>query len=196
MRVLWFALIPLFVVLGRAQQPTPSNADQNGARQRVPLTEVAFDSDVAGQVVLAARLRTAALGGTPDAPATNARVVIENRGPSFYGFASGWVTFYDAQGTRCGEAMWTINAFAPGEAVDRDLPGLRLTCTPATWRLAAASLLTRTGDQARPAERRPIAATVPLQINVNGTVLPIQLGNPIELTVGAERVRIVLSPAP
>ncbi|MER3581262.1 MAG: hypothetical protein C4347_00090 [Patescibacteria group bacterium] len=189
-------MLPLFVALGRAQQPPPSNADQNGARQRVPLTEAALDRDVAGQLVLTARLRAAQLSGTPDAPATNARVVIENRGPFFYGFASGWVTFYDAQGTRCGEAMWTINAFAPNESVERDLPGLRLTCTPATWRLAVTSLLTRTGDQARPAEQRPVATTLPLQINVNGTVLPIQLGNPIELTVGAERVRIVLNPAP
>ncbi|HZB47265.1 MAG TPA: hypothetical protein VE360_18540, partial [Pyrinomonadaceae bacterium] len=36
----------------------------------------------------------------------------------------------------------------------------------------------------------------PLEININGKTVPIQLGNPLEVTVGNERVRIVVQPAP
>jgi hypothetical protein len=36
----------------------------------------------------------------------------------------------------------------------------------------------------------------PLEINVNGKTIPVQLGNPLEILVGKERVRIVVQPAP
>src|SRR5207237_3162053 len=102
-------------------------------------------------------------------------------------------------------------------------PGLRLTCTPSTWRSVATPLLTRTGDVAKPREQAapppaetgggaaaaaPAAASAsttgaaapagvpPLEINVNGKTIPIQLGNPLEIQVGKERVRIVVQPAP
>jgi hypothetical protein len=36
----------------------------------------------------------------------------------------------------------------------------------------------------------------PLEINVNGKTIPLQLGNPLEIVVGKERVRIVVQQAP
>src|SRR5205085_11275807 len=36
----------------------------------------------------------------------------------------------------------------------------------------------------------------PLEINVNGKTIPVQLGNPLEIQVGKERVRIVVQQAP
>src|SRR5205085_12548230 len=103
--------------------------------------------------------------------------------------------------------------------VEVDTPGLRLTCTPATWRITATTLLTRTGDVAKPREQAapPPAETgrgaaaaspapssgastagasgtagadvPPLEINGNGKTIPIQLGNPLEIQVRKERVR-------
>ncbi|HEX8189007.1 MAG TPA: hypothetical protein VF586_11690, partial [Pyrinomonadaceae bacterium] len=164
------------------------------------------------------RLRTQALAGTPEAPARNTRLVVENRSPVFYNYVAGWATFYGEDGVRCGEGLWKLEAFAPREQVEVDTPGLRLTCTPATWRLVATTLLTRTGDVAKPREQtapppaetgtpaaatpaaEPAAAapaaTPPLEINVNGKTIPVQLGNPLEIVVGRERVRIVVQQAP
>jgi hypothetical protein len=149
----------------------------------------------------------------------NTRIVIENRSPVFYNYAAGWVTFYGEDGVRCGEGLWKLEAFAPREQVEVDTPGLRLTCTPTAWRLVATTLLTRTGDVAKPREQTapppaepgttppadaaepgaattPASATPPLEINVNGKTIPIQLGNPLEILVGKERVRIVVQQAP
>jgi hypothetical protein len=124
---------------------------------------------------------------------------------------------------RCGEGLWKLEAFAPLEQVEVDTPGLRLTCTPSTWRVVATTMLTRTGDVAKPPAGTPApaetglttnpaatpgatattespsataAAAPPLEINVNGKTIPIQLGNPLEIQVGKERVRIVVQPAP
>jgi hypothetical protein len=35
-----------------------------------------------------------------------------------------------------------------------------------------------------------------LEININGRTLPLQIGNPLEIVVGNERVQIVVNPAP
>ena len=99
-----------------------------------------------------------------------------------------------------------------------DTPGLRLTCTPTTWRIVAINLLTRSTDVAKPdsgAPPAPAAAATPatqkganapavspasamprLEININGRTLPLQLGNPLEIIVGNERVNIVVNPVP
>jgi hypothetical protein len=104
-----------------------------------------------------------------------------------------------------------------------------VTCAPATWRIVATTLLTRTGDVAKPRQQTapPPAETTnaqsnattasqpadsgalnanaaapsnssmpPLEINVNGKTIPLQLGNPLEIQVGKERVRIVVQQAP
>jgi hypothetical protein len=198
------ALLLSGATVARAQEA--GGEERRANEPRVPLTEQATAFDAAGRTALGARLRTLALSGTLDAPVRNARIVIENRSGLFYTYVSGWATFYDGEGVRCGEGLWKLEALAPGEAAEADMPGLRITCAPATWRLVANNLLTRTGDVAKPsgsvtsmqpavspADARPLP---PLEINVNGKTLPIQPGNPLEITVGRERVRIVVNTAP
>jgi hypothetical protein len=205
-------------------QTTPQTVSPEASERRVALTEQAVAVDAKGAPALAANLRTTALNGTVDAPVQNIELTVENRSQFFYTYVSGWVTFYDAAGVRCGEGLFKLDAFAPGESVAVDAPGLSLRCAPATWRIAATTLLTRTSDVAKPNEPTPPQeATTPsslslapaggshaapplaasaeqkipaLSININGRVLPIQLNNPLDVKVGAERVRIVLSPAP
>jgi hypothetical protein len=201
------------------QQTAATTSDVRPSEPHVPLAQSAVAFDVAGNEALGGTLRTQALAGTPEAPARNTRIVVENRSRVFYNYAAGWATFYGADGVRCGEGLWKLEAFAPGEQVEVDTPGLRMTCTPATWRVVATTLLTRTGDVAKPQEQtapppaetgdRPAGspapqtpaapsapAVPPLEINVNGRTIPIQLGNPLELTFGKERVRIVVQQAP
>lgn len=206
-----------------AQQQTPAEASagSGSGEPRVALTEAATAFDVAGRVALGGRLRTTALAGTQDAPARNVLIVIENRSSFFYNYVSGSATFYDASGVRCGEGLWKVGTLAVGESAEVDTPGLRLTCTPTTWRIVAINLLTRSTDVAKPDQPAPAAtdsaappatapspgataltvppatATMPrLEININGRTLPLQIGNPLEIVVGNERVNIVVNPAP
>lgn len=224
-----------FAATARAQEEP--GADVRPAEPRVALNEPAVAYDIDGRAALSGRLRTTALAGTPDAPERNTRIVIENRASVFYTYVSGWATFYGGDGVRCGEGLWKIEALAPAESAEVDTPGLRLTCTPTTWRIVALNLLTRTTDAAKPADQtapppaetpapaatepalpdpifsersgtgarpatRPSSgaaaarAIPPLELNINGRVVPIQPGNPLEVVVGAERVRIILQPAP
>jgi hypothetical protein len=204
-------------VVQAQQQTAASTSDVRPSEAHVPLAQAAVAYDVAGNEALGGRLRTQSLAGTPEAPVRNTRVVVENRSPVFYNYAAGWATFYGEDGVRCGEGLWKLEAFAPREQVEVDTPGLRLTCTPTTWRIVATTLLTRTGDVAKPREQTApppaepgsappasdpsapattAAATPPLEINVNGKTIPIQLGNPLEIQVGKERVRIVVQQAP
>jgi hypothetical protein len=218
------------------QQTAATTSDVRPSEPHVPLAQSAVAYDVAGNEALGGALRTQALAGSTDAPVRNTRLVVENRSRVFYNYAAGWATFYGADGVRCGEGLWKLEAFAPGEQVEVDTPGLRLTCTPATWRLVATTLLTRTGDVAKPREQTPAppaetgtpdtpagtatmrapappdasassgtpasvssaatSAVPPLEINVNGKTIPIQLGNPLEIQVGKERIRIVVQSAP
>lgn len=202
--------------IGRAQQqsePTPTSATaatppSAQTEVRVPLTEQPVALDATGAPALAARLRTTQLNGTSDAPLRNIRVVVENRGQTFYSYVSGWLTFYDGDGVRCGEGLFKVDALAPNESAETDAPGLRLTCSPSSWRITANNLLTRTADATKPSA--PIAPTQnattnaatplktnvpPLSININGEEMPLQPGNPIEVKIGAEKVRIVVNPA-
>ena len=194
------------------------SGDTRPSEARVPLGEQAVAYDIDGRVALGARLRTTQLAGSTDAPERNSRIVIENRSPAFYTYATGWATFYGGDGVRCGEGNWKLEALAPGEMAEVDTPSLRLTCTPTAWRIAAANLLTRTTDAAKPADQNaappaetgapPLASSSnggaatsstplpPLEISINGKTIPIQPGNPLEVVVGKERVRIILQPAP
>jgi hypothetical protein len=214
------------------QQTAATTSDVRPSEPRVPLAQAAVAYDVEGHEALSGRLRTQALAGTPDAPVRDTRVVVENRSQVFYNYVAGWATFYGEDGVRCGEGLWKLEALAPAEQAEVDTPGLRLTCTPSTWRIVATTLLTRTGDVAKPREQtapppaetgdksssaatQPSASGAgvttgaanttgaagatgvpPLEINVNGKTIPIQLGNPLEIQVGKERVRIVVQPAP
>ncbi len=220
------ACLFIFVALGCAPasaQETSAAGDVRQSEARVPLAQVAVAFDVAGREAIHGRLRTQTLSGTHEAPVRNTRLVLENRSQFFLTYVSGWATFYDADGVRCGEGLWKLEAFAPTEQVEVDTPGLRLTCAPSTWRVVATTMLTRTGDVAKPPAGTPApaetslttnpaatpatttttetpaattATTPPLEINVNGKTIPIQLGNPLEIQVGRERVRIVVQPAP
>ncbi|HLM54838.1 MAG TPA: hypothetical protein VK422_01840, partial [Pyrinomonadaceae bacterium] len=117
------------------QTATTTSGEVRASEARVPLAQAATAFDVAGREALAGRLRTQALAGTPDAPVRNTRIVIENRSPVFFTYATGWATFYAEDGVRCGEGLWKLEALAPAEQAEVDTPGLRLTCTPSTWRV-------------------------------------------------------------
>jgi hypothetical protein len=221
----FFGFGQAFAQGGAAQTSSPSATkvapSQDAGERRVPLTEQPIALDTAGRAVLAGRLRTATnatLNGTLDAPIRNTRIVIENRSQTFFTYVSGFATFYDAEGVRCGEGLFNLDALAASESAETDTPGLRLTCTPAAWRIAATTLLTRTGDTAKPYDPllapnatpasaqsasasvttpSPVAAAVPpLMIDINGKTLPVQLGNPLDIKIGNERLRIVVSAAP
>ena len=209
-----FLLMLLCVCAGTTpgQEAQPAAPDERGVREtRVPLTEAATALDAEGRAAVAARLVTTNIAASADAPVRNVALVVENRSPYFYNYASGWATFYDARGVRCGEGLWKVEAFAPAESAEVDTPGLRLTCTPSAWRVVALNLLTRTADIAKPNQpapppseatalspspSAPAAATQRLEININGRTLPLQLNNPVEIVVGQERVQIVVRPVP
>jgi len=186
---------------------TAVNAQQPDGEQRVALQEQAIALDAEGRVALAARLRTTDLRGSLDSPVMNIRLVLENRSQFFYNYVSGWATFYDAEGVRCGEGLFKLDALAVGEAAETDTPGLRLRCAPSTWRVVATNLLTRTSDTAKPNQPEPpadaappadsVTVLPPLEINIDGETLPLQLGNPIEINTRRKRsVRIVVNTRP
>jgi hypothetical protein len=220
------ALVWSVCAFGAVAQQTPAETTgaagtgvaAAGGEPRVALTEAATAFDAAGRVALGGRLRTTALAGTQDAPARNVLIAVENRSQFFYNYVTGSATFYDAGGVRCGEGLWKMGTLAVGEVAEVDTPGLRLTCTPATWRIVAVNLLTRSTDVAKPGEPAPpvsdgappatpagapatatssAASVMPrLEININGRTLPLQIGNPLEIIVGNERVNIVVTPVP
>ena len=158
--------------------------------QRVALTQAAVALDASGTPALEATLRTTALNGAPETPVTNVRIVVKNRSTFAYAFVSGAVTFYDAAGVRCGEGVFKADALAVDESVETDLPGLRIRCEAATWRIIATNLLPRIAPNA------PIAALtrVPsnLVISIDGETHPIQLDKPLIVTLGEKRRTIIV----
>lgn len=184
------------------QQQTGAQDQQTELRVAVSAQPVAFDA--MGRPALAARLTTPTIQGTVDAPVRNARLVVENRGAFFYTYVSGWATFYDANGVRCGEGLFKVDALAPNEGVETDLPGARITCTPVSWRIVATNLLTRTSETAKPEGQamtvQPSDTTTapvvpPLVISIDGEEHPIQLNNPLVVRMGNRRRTIVVRPA-
>jgi hypothetical protein len=157
-----------------------------------------------GRTALAGQLVTRALNGTPDAPVKNTRFIIDNRSTFFYNYVSGSVTFYDERGVRCGEGQFALNALAPGEQVETDAPGLRLACSPVTWRIVATNLLTRASETApQVAEETqrespaPISAppVLPLEIVVDDQVYNAPLGSTLDVSVRKRRVKITVRAA-
>lgn len=124
-----------------AQQPAQTLGVLN--EKRVALNEAAVALDASGAPALEGTLRTTALNGAPDAPVTNVRIVIRNRSAIAYAFVSGAVTFYDAAGVRCGEAVFKADALAVDESFETDTPGLRIRCEATSWRIVATHLLPR-----------------------------------------------------
>jgi hypothetical protein len=178
-------------------------AAQQAVEQRAALSEAAVASDAKGAPAIEARLSTTVLNGSDDSPVTNVRLVVKNTGANFYNYVTGWATFYDSGAVRCGEGLFKIDALAPGESSETDTPGLRLRCTPASWRIVATNLLTRTADAAKEVVVAPLAestsekpAPVNFIISIDGEQHPIQVGNPIVLKLGNRNRRVVLRPVP
>jgi hypothetical protein len=208
------ACLVLCSVLVNAQQTATPAPATNSTEQSVPLTDRAIALDAKGAPSLTAQLRTTALSGTQDAPAQNLRIVIQNSSPFFYNYVSGWASFYDAQGVRCGEGLFVLPALAPQESAEVDTPGLRVRCAPATWRIVATNLLTRTTDVAKPSDPAPVAPTpiepatpaISAQLNgavsaeaqrfvnlsVNGKSYRVPMGSTLTVPVSGKRVKIAV----
>ncbi len=177
-------------------------AAQPAVEQRAALNEAATASDAKGAPAIEARLSTTGLNGSDDSPVSNVRLVVKNTSANFYNYVTGWATFYDSGAVRCGEGLFKIDALAPGESSETDTPGLRLRCTPASWRIVATNLLTRAADAAKevvappPAESTEKPAPVNFIISIDGEQHPIQVGNPIVLKLGNRKRKVVLRPVP
>lgn len=183
------ALFALGATVVLAQQQTP-----NPAERRVPLTQPAIALDAKGSPALEATLRTTALNGAPDAPVMNVRVVIKNVSPAFLTYVSGLVSFYDAGGVRCGEGVFKGDELAQDESAETDAPGLRITCTAASWRIVATNLLPRPAEQTSLTNGSPSATK--LVISIDGEDHPIQLGKPMIVNLGEKQRTITVRAIP
>lgn len=181
--------ILLNVICTFAQQPA-----QSAVELRVPLTETAVALDSKGAPTLAGTLLTTALNGAPDTPVTNVRLVIKNVSPIFYSYVSGLVTVYDGSGVRCGEGLFKADALAMNESFETDAPGIRIRCTPASWRIVATNLLPRILPGALSIEAA--AAPTNLVISVDGEEHPIQLDKPMVLNLGERQRTIIVRQSP
>ena len=191
------AMIGVLSCIAQAQQAT---------EQRSALSDAAVGLDAKSAPAIEARLLTQVLNGSDESPVTNVKLAVKNITPTFYTYVSGWATFYDANAVRCGEGLFKLDALAPQESAEVDTPGLRLRCTPSTWRIVATNLVTRTVDIAKPVETQvpetepaptpPIAPPMNLVISVDGEEHPIQLNNPIVLRLGNRNRRIVIRSTP
>ncbi len=172
-------------------------AATGSTERRVPLSETAVALDSNGSPVLEATLRTTAINGAEDSPVTNTRLVIKNASSNSYAFVSGLVTFYDGAGVRCGEGLFKADALAMAEAFETDTPGIRIRCSPATWRIVVNNLLPRVVPSG-PVSTSTTASrsTFNLIISIDGEEHPIQLDKPMVLTLGDRQRTIVLREAP
>jgi hypothetical protein len=181
--------ILVFSVAAVSAQQEPARPSE----QRAPLTQAATAFDALGRPALEATLRTTTLNGAPDAPVTNLRVVVKNVSSSFLIYVSGFVTFYDGGGVRCGEGLFKLDALAQNESAETDAPGLRITCAPATWRVVATNLLPRAAEQTL---LPPSGGSSNLVISIDGEEHPIQLGKPMVLNLGDKQKTITVRSAP
>lgn len=170
-----------------AQGPTADTAEK-----RVPLSEAAVANDGAGAAALQATLRTTTLNGSPEAPVTNVRVIVKNTSSIPYAFVSGFVTFYDAAGIRCGEGIFKADVLAVNESFETDTPGLRIRCEAASWRIVATNLL----PSIPPATMIATRTAQNLVLEIDGVSHPVQLDKPLVLTLGEKRRTLVVRTAP
>jgi hypothetical protein len=190
MKIMMLALVLAITSLGVVAQQTADSTER-----RVALTDTAVALDAAGASALEGSLRTTALNGTTDSPVTNIRMVVKNSSTVSYALVSGLVTFYDASGVRCGEGLFKADALAVGEAFETDTPGIRIRCSPSTWRIIATNLLPRIA----PVVESPAAvtrSTTNLLISIDGEEHPLQIDRPLVLTLGNAQRTIVVRPAP
>lgn len=165
------------------------------AEKRVPLNERAIAFDSLGASALEGTLKTTTLNGAEDSPVTNVRLVVRNSGTTPYSFVSGLVTFYDGSGVRCGQGLFKADALGVDEAFETDTPGIRIRCSPATWRIVANNLLPRVGASG-PVSSAPVTRGTNLVISFDGEEHPIQLDKPMVVKFGDVERTIILREAP
>lgn len=178
-----------FVVVG--QETTTSSKERS-----VPLTDAAVALDSSGAAALEATLKTTALHGDNDSPVTNIRVVVRNTSTIDFAFVSGLITFYDGSGVRCGEGIFKADALVVNEAFETDTPGIRIRCSPITWRIVATNLLPRVAPAVSTPALMSSRANVNLIISVDGEEHPIQLEKPMVLQLGTTETTIVVRARP
>ncbi len=178
-------------VLATAQETTTTAKERS-----VPLTTAAIALDSNAAPALEATLKTTALHGADDSPVTNIRVVVRNASTIDLAFVSGLVTFYDGAGVRCGEGIFKADALAVGEAFETDTPGIRIRCSPATWRIVATNLLPRVPPTVSAPPLMSSRSSANLIISVDGEEHPIQLDRPLVLQFGSSDRTIVVRSKP
>jgi len=193
MRIIAASLMLVCSAWLASAQETPVVGNLN--EQRVPLNQPAVALDGTGAPALEATLRTTALNGAPETPVTNIHMVIKNRSTLPYAFVSGAITFYDAAGVRCGEGLFKADALGVDEAFETDTPGIRIRCSPSTWRIVANNLLARVGASG-PVSSAPVMRGTNLVITVDGEEHPIQLDKPMVVKFGDVERTIILREAP
>lgn len=187
-------LAAFLIVLCSACLANAQGTTADSTEKRVPLGEAAVAIDATGASALEATLKTTPLSGAPDAPITNISLVVKNTSPTMYAFVSGLVTFYDSAGVRCGEGVFKADVLAANESFQTDVPGLRIRCEAASWRVVATNLVPRIPPNAVPV---PLTrSTGNLVIMIDGESHPIQLDKPMVLTLGERRRTIVVREAP
>jgi len=191
MKVILIALVLLVSSLSIAAQDATMPAEK-----RVALSERAVALDGSGAPALEATLKTTTLNGAEDSPVTNIRLVVRNSGSVAYAFVSGLVTFYDGAGVRCGEGLFKADALSVDESFETDTPGIRIRCSPSTWRIVATNLLPRAVTGITPVAGAPLRANMNLVISVDGEEHPIQLDKPMVVKLGDAERTIILRVAP
>lgn len=192
MRVVIIAVVFLLSTFAATAQEAPGPL----AEKRVPLNERAIAFDSAGASALEGTLKTAVLNGAEDSPVTNIRLVVRNSSTTPYSFVSGLVTFYDGSGVRCGEGLFKADALGIDEAFETDTPGIRIRCSPSTWRIVANTLLPRVGASGPVSSTAAMVRGSNLVISVDGEEHPIQLDKPMVVKFGDTQRTIILREAP
>ena len=193
MRVILIGAVFLMSCIGVvAQEPTSGSSER-----RVALSERAVALDASGTAVLEATLKTTALNGSEDSPVTNISLVVRNSSSVPYVFVSGLITFYDGSGVRCGEGVFKAEALSVDEAFETDTPGIRIRCTPSTWRIVASNLIPRVAALGPGSPNASMSrAGLNLVISVDGEEHPIQLQKPMVVKLGDTQRTILLREAP
>ena len=175
-----------------AQEPSAGLTEK-----RVALNEKAVALDGTGAPVLEATLKTTALNGSEDSPVTNTSLVVRNSSSIPYIFVSGLVTFYDGSGVRYGESVFKADALSADESFETDTPGIRIRCSPSTWRIVANNLIPKVPAVVTDS---PNASTIRtglnLVISIDGEEHPIQLQKPMVVKFGDVQRTILLREAP
>lgn len=179
---------PAFVVLLFAS--LGAFAQSSTAEERVSLGTPAVAFDAAGNAALESTLVTSSPNGAPDTPITNVRIVVRNVSGIFFGYVSGVVSFYDSAGVRCGEGLFKADVLAPGESTETDTPGIRIRCSPGTWRVVATNLVPRIAPTI--IKSSTSVTSQRLLISVDGEEHPIQLEKPLVITLGETKRTIVV----